>query len=111
MLDRTGWARVAACAALACAGLVRAEASPAQDQAPRPLYLQETPPAAAPATAPAAPTKPLMALLDQIGVGKSLEDSGINIYGFVEGGYTYSASAPPGNIITGNVFNTKHERI
>jgi len=115
MLDRKRWAGLAACAALACTGLARAEASPAQDQTTRPLYLQETAPATepatAPATAPAAPTKPLMLGLEKIGVGKSLEDAGINIYGFVEGGFTYSASAPPGNTITGMVFNTRHEHI
>src|SRR5689334_22106489 len=98
MLDRKGWARVAACAALACAGVARAQASPADEQPPRPLYLQETQPTTmpettaevnaspttTPATAPAAPTKPLMLLLDKAGVGKSLEDAGINIYGFIE---------------------------
>ena len=132
MLDRKRWASVAACAALACGGLARAEATPADDQSPRPLYLQETAPATmpgmdmatpatapsaeaapatAPTTAPAAPTKPLMLGLEKIGVGKSLEDAGINIYGFIEGGYTASASAPPGNVINGYVFNTKHERV
>jgi hypothetical protein len=109
MSDRKGLAMLAACAAMACAGLARAQAAPSSGDATlRPLFLED---ATQPAPPPAATPKPLMGLLDQIGIGKGLEDSGINIYGFVEGGYTYSASAPPGNVINGYVFNTKHERI
>jgi hypothetical protein len=118
MVHRKGMVRAAACAALACAGIVRAgEGVAAQDQGPffRPLMLDDvaTAPAAdqAAAPAPAATPKPLMSVLDKAGIAKPLNDAGINIYGFVEGGYTYSASAPPGNVITGRVFDTKHERI
>ena len=52
-----------------------------------------------------------MYLLEKAGVGKTLEDAGFKITGFIEGGYTYSASAPPHNVITGRFQDTKHERI
>jgi putative OmpL-like beta-barrel porin-2 len=54
-----------------------------------------TPPTAA-EQAPATPTPsaPLMNLLDQAGVGKPLRDLGLNLYGYVEGGYFYDFSAP-----------------
>ncbi|MDB5354745.1 MAG: hypothetical protein JWN24_1198 [Phycisphaerales bacterium] len=117
MVHRKGMVRAAACAALACAGIVRAGESPsAQEQGPfySPLMLDDaTAPATDQAAAPAPPAtpKPLMALLDKAGVAKPLTDTGINIYGFVEGAYNYSASAPPHNVISGRVFDTKHERI
>jgi hypothetical protein len=118
MVHRKGMVRAAAFAALACTGIVRAgEGAAAQDQGPfyRPLMLDDatTAPATDQAAAPTPPPapKPLMALLDKAGIAKPLNDAGINIYGFVEGAYNYSASAPPGNVISGRVFDTKHERI
>jgi len=72
----------------------------------------EAPGSSAPTPPPQAttpPRKPLMRVMDAIGIGKGLDDLGINIYGWVEGSYTYSASAPPGNIITGRVFDLTHE--
>ena len=52
------------------------------------------PPAAA-EQLPATPTPaPLMNLLDQTGLGKPLRDLGLNLYGYVEGGYFYDFSAP-----------------
>jgi len=59
------------------------------------------------AAAPA--QKPLMSLLDQAGAAKPLQDMGINIYGYIEGSYTYSASSPPNNTITGRAFDYAHE--
>ena len=35
-----------------------------------------------------------MNLLDQAGLGKPLRDLGLNLYGYVEGGYFYDFSAP-----------------
>jgi len=35
-----------------------------------------------------------MYLLDQAGIGKPLRDLGLNLYGYVEGGYFYDFSAP-----------------
>jgi len=65
---------------------------------------------AAPVAAPA-PRMPLMALLDQMGVAKTLDDAKINIGGDIEGSWTYSASSPPGNFITGRAFDVEHESI
>jgi len=44
-----------------------------------------------------APKRPLMALLDAAGVGQGLENLGINIYGYVEGGYMYDLQDPKTN--------------
>src|SRR5260370_18514254 len=44
---------------------------------------------------PATPTPaPLTSLLGEAGLAKPLNDAGINIYGYVEGGYFYDFSAP-----------------
>jgi hypothetical protein len=42
----------------------------------------------------AASEKPLMSGLDAIGIGKPMEDLGLNLYGYVEGGYFYDATVP-----------------
>ena len=62
-----------------------------------------------PATTEAAPTpdRPLMALLHKEGINTG----DIQIYGFFEGGYTASASNPPGGTIDGRVFDYKNEEI
>ena len=51
-----------------------------------------------------------MALLDSIGVGKPLEDAGITIGGYVEGGYTVASNDPPGHVLSGRVFDTKSNK-
>jgi len=38
----------------------------------------------------AAPRQPLMMALDKVGAAKPLDDLGINIFGFIEGGYSYN---------------------
>ena len=127
MFDRKGSLGLAVCAALASAGYVRGNESattqlmPDQLRLSQPSYLDDTNappsspaatgPAPAPASAGAAPSQPLMYLLEGVGIGQKLEDAKINLYGWVEGGYTYATPLPPGNIITGNVFNLKHEHI
>jgi len=100
MSNRKGLIGAAACAALALSGLVRANdvATPpvksvVLDAEPAPSY------------------DPLMTLLVKTGPGKSLADAGITIGGRVEGSLTYSASAPPGNFITGRVFDFEHEDV
>src|SRR4051794_37517526 len=116
-MHRNGLVRAAACAALACAGLggwSRAEelggsATPVAKDArlvssdlslSHPLYLQDN---------NARP--PLMELLDHVGLAKPLDDAKITVGGLVEGSWTYSASSPPGNIITGRVFDVEHESV
>jgi hypothetical protein len=105
MSNWKGFAAVAACAALACAGLVRAEAAPPllqqREQAfslAQPVYLADE-----------APRRPLMMALDQMGAAKTLDNWGVNIFGHAEASWTYSASSPPNNIITGRVFDFEHE--
>lgn len=128
MVHRKGVARLAACAALACAGVVRAEsagAPPDNGFLLRPAYLDDssTQPATAPATTEAAsqpaaaapPTRPLMLGLEQIGIGKPLENANVTFGGYIEGGYTISNQNPPpnpiGNQLAGRVFDTKNKRV
>ena len=90
MVHRKGIVSAAACAALACAGLVHAENTAPSDDglSLRPVYLDGTAPAAAPA-APAAPSTtpppaPLMYMLGKAGVNIPF---GITVGGFVDVGY------------------------
>src|SRR6185437_6977310 len=119
MLHRKGVAMVAACAALACTGMVRAgSVDPVSDQGvvERPSYLQVTAapaaePTTAPASAPATPPKPLMGLLEGIGIGKPMEDAGFTVGGYIEGGYTVSANGDNvHSLMAGRVFDTKNNR-
>lgn len=100
---------VAVCAALASAAFARANQSPDSPVGADQLSLNSA--AYIDDATPPPPPKPLMGLLEAVGVGKPLEAANINLYGFVEGGYTYSFNPPPGGVITGNVFNTKQNRI
>src|ERR1035437_3108251 len=56
-----------------------------------PVLSLDAAPSDAPATtaAPAAPQAPLMMGLEKLGLGKPLEDAGLNIYGWIDAGYTY----------------------
>ena len=63
----------------------------------------------APAAAPVAanetePRRPLMSLLDQAGVGRTLDDARIDIYGHLEAGYTRNFKHPPTFINGGQIF-------
>jgi len=71
-----------------------------------------------------APTRrPLMNLLDQVGFGKTLDDAGIQIYGHVEGSYTYNFDDPPSSLSDyslpvgkfidnpGRVFDVEHDKV
>lgn len=119
MLHRKGVAKLAVCAAMACATVAGAEEidGAGQGNGLRPLYLEDaTQPATAPTTeattAPAPPPpKALMAGLEAIGVGKALDDAGITVGGWVEGGYTVSFDAPPNGQLAGRVFDTKNNRV
>jgi hypothetical protein len=96
MSNRKGLVSAAACAVLAMAGLVRA------DEATVPSSLT---PYVIMAEAPA--RRPLMALLGD--AATPLEDAGITIGGRVEGSYTYSFSSPPGNDISGRLFDFENQ--
>ena len=112
MLRKQGLAIVAAaCAALAGGHMVRAA-----DAVPQRVPLLMDDATTTPTTNPVAPsttptTTPLMGLMDGIGIGKGLEDAGISVNGFVEGGYTYDTSNPPGRAITDRAFDTKSNSI
>ncbi|MEI8198260.1 MAG: outer membrane beta-barrel protein [Phycisphaerae bacterium] len=92
---------LAACTLLASAGMAKAETTPALTLTPSVVHLDE-----------AAPRGLLMSGADEIGVGKTLDQYGINIYGWVEAGYTANlrnnaaASSRPGPFTTerGNHF-------
>jgi hypothetical protein len=111
----------AVCAALALAGLVRADVTTTADttdataavmnasQFP-PVILADMPATAPTATAPAAaPLTTLNGALSKALPGYA--DSGISITGYVEGSWTYSAHPPAGNILYDRVFDTKTESI
>jgi len=98
---------LAMAAVLATAGLSLADSSTTTTPTP----------AAAPAPAPApADTNPLlMYSLDQIktgdtSVGQTISNAGINIYGYLELGYTADLAGPPaaGKTIPGRVFDTEY---
>ncbi len=64
----------------------------------------------------AAPRKPLMGLLDKLGIAKTLDEANINVYGYAEASTTYSISGPPANPahsghheLTGRAFDFEHE--
>ena len=114
-MSRKGLVRAAACAALACVGLngfaraddvtkdVNRDAQlAASDLSLRPVYLDDATPAA---------RMPLMALLDHAGLAKGLDEAKINIGGGIAGSYTYSFSNPPGDFITGRVFDVENDGI
>jgi hypothetical protein len=105
MMNRNALIAAAAFAALAVSGSARADETRPSAFAPSLALSQGQ--AAMLETAPA--RAPLMELLNKAGVAKPLEDAGITIGGRIEGSFTYSASSPPGNIITGRVFDFEHE--
>src|SRR5206468_2986570 len=80
-------------------------AQPAQPSQPytsaRPTLLQGTQPA---------PRRPLMDLLDRAGLAKPLEEAGINIYGHVEGGYTYNFDRPSDKLNPFRIFDFEHDK-
>jgi len=60
-------------------------------------------------TADAAPQGLLMQAMDKAGMGKTLADTGINVYGWVEGGYTYNHRHGSDNtIIAPGPFNHEY---
>ena len=51
--------------------------------------------------------KPLMAMMDKVGMGSSMDSAGINVYGFVEGGWTYNFDTPNNQTNVGRVFASR----
>jgi hypothetical protein len=49
--------------------------------------------------------RPLMSLLDQVGIADALDDAGIDVYGHVQGSYTRNADNPQSGFNVGRVFD------
>lgn len=96
MSHRLRMVAAAACAVLTSSGLVRANEVASASAQPFVLLADEAP-----------ARKPLMALLGD--GAKGLEEAGISIGGRVQGSYTYSFSSPPGNDITGRLFDFENQ--
>lgn len=101
---------LAMAAVLATAGLSLADST-----TPTPAPAAAPAPAPAPAAVPTDTNPLLMYSLDQIktgdtSVGQSLSNAGIDIYGYLELGYTADLAGPPaaGSTIPGMVFNTEY---
>ncbi len=97
MWNRCKASRWALMAALTCTGFAQA-ADMALSTAPK--YLDEE-----------VTKKPLTQLLDQAGLGKSMDSAGITVSGLIEGSYTYSMSNPPNDTITGYAFNADNQEL
>jgi hypothetical protein len=63
------------------------------------------------APAPPPPDQPLMAALGAIGLGKPLKDLNINIYGWVEAGFTLDCNSAPDNLLFGRVFDFQSNQL
>jgi len=87
-----GWAAAAALAACTTLG--------AQAADPAPIYAQQD---ANPAQ------RPLMSLLNREGVGDTLTNNRLDIYGHIEAGWTHAFDDPANNLILGRVFDIEHD--
>lgn len=61
-------------------------------------------------TAATGQPQPLMGLLDQAGIGRPLENAGIQLFGHLEGSYTYNFEPPAGDLNAGRVFDLRDNR-
>jgi hypothetical protein len=104
MFRRKGLALIAACAALACGGLVHAAdtTSPVNEPNAAPVMADDNGPTV---------RRPLMAALDGLGAAKPLDAIGIDIRGYVEGSWQFDASHPTGNYFTGRAFDNEQESV
>ncbi|HEY7088608.1 MAG TPA: outer membrane beta-barrel protein [Tepidisphaeraceae bacterium] len=50
-----------------------------------------------------------MNALDKMGMAKGLDDLGINIYGWVQGSWTYNFADPAGDVNVGRFFDFEHD--
>src|SRR5579864_3310496 len=86
---------------------VRADAPGGPDAAFAPQGAANLAPAG---PAAGAPSPLLMGLLDSAGVGHTLEDANIRLFGHVEGSYTYNFDRPAGDLNLGRIFDLKDDR-
>lgn len=101
MIPRKAWAALAAASLLTSASLLRADPAPStQLKLDAPHYLADQ---------PAPERKPLMDLLNAGGMAQPLEDLGINLFGHVEGSYTWNFDRPKNDLNFGRVFDFEHD--
>lgn len=101
MLKGTSLAIIAAVAAVAVGGFANASTGSSSET----LSLNTTPVA----LQAAAPKKPLMAGLDGIGLGKTLEDANINIGGYASASTTFYADPAAGKAQGGRGFDFENQ--
>jgi hypothetical protein len=127
MFSRKGLVRGAALAALCAAGWARAEGTPRNSTGVKAQYLQtqaqppQVPPdqtrgdAPTPITSEAqaeakaeTPPRPLMSLLRRAGVGETLDEAKINVFGHVEGSWTHNFSSGD-RFVVGRAFDLEND--
>src|SRR5947209_19387427 len=94
MLRRSACLSLAAAAALASAGWVHA-AEPTALDLNQPLYAVDQTP----------PRRPLMAMMDKMGMASQMDNAGLSITGFAEGSWTYNFDKPNNQLNVGRVFD------
>ena len=98
-----------AVAHVVAAAVAAAEATAAEPAASEPPPAERSPfgekyfPAA-----PSAVRRPLMSLLDRVGVGGPLEDARLSVFGHVQGSYTHNFNDPALDLNLGRVFDIEH---
>ena len=103
---------IAAVAVLSSIGYARAGSLWADEaltlkSSPAPIYLDDTATNTPPSATPPPPDRPLAGELKKLGANTG----DVAVYGFVEGSYTASFSNPPGNFITGRVFDIDNQEV
>jgi hypothetical protein len=77
----------------------------------RPVYLDENLPSLAPNAAPLNPSdRPLTGLLNKTPLGRPMQESRINVYGWTEGSYNYNFMNPAKSLNLGRVFDVNDNR-
>ncbi len=115
LVHRVGWALIAGGVsggtALAAVSGDEASAIPPDNLTlTTPAYAVVPPATPSAAVAAPAPRAPLMSLLDRVGVGSYLDSARINVYGHIEGGYTYNFNNPALHLNLGRVFDIDDNR-
>ena len=118
-------------AALSPIGLNPSPARAAEGESARDHVIGLTPPTVAPdpqsplvpSSAEIASRRPLMGLLEEVGVARQLDEARIQVYGHVEGSYTYNFAGPPTSLADyklpvgkfidnpGRVFDVENQKI
>jgi len=99
MLRRSACLGLAVSAVLASTGLVRAEEKSDLSLIQTPIYAADE------------ARKPLMAMMDKMGMGSSMDSAGINVYGFAEGSWTYNFDTPHNQTNVGRVFDFEDQDV